>query len=370
MVLHLFNTFFWSFFFAIGYISIYRRIEEGTIRWYRSKQVMLRFGELALVVYASSVEISLRILHHFLTTNLWTMVNLQTVVALYTCLTLRNKGANLLFLLVTLATFGSYGTLTWGLWLALIGLLIILFVVNLQSAWLVGNLSRYLAFVLPFGTFTWLLFKAFYAFSWQSLLVQLFCYVCVETIVFQYSILLKNRGAASAKLIYETMHDRLTGVPNWAKFNQDFQLYHELMLSTQINEIVLVAIDIDHFKQINDTYGHLAGNAVLTSFAHNLQTYIHQVNSEWEVYRAGGEEFNVIMAGIDQAAAKQVVEAYRQQLHELHVMYEGNKINVTASVGMTKLQGNDVQAEDTIKRAGQYLYQAKQAGRDAVIAGY
>jgi diguanylate cyclase (GGDEF)-like protein len=76
------------------------------------------------------------------------------------------------------------------------------------------------------------------------------------------------------------------------------------------------------------------------------------------------------MAGIDQAAAKQVVEAYRQQLHELHVMYEGNKINVTASVGMTKLQGNDVQAEDTIKRADQYLYQAKQAGRDAVIAGY
>ncbi|WP_367297752.1 hypothetical protein [Loigolactobacillus coryniformis] len=84
----------------------------------------------ALVAYASTVEISLRILHHFLTTNMWTMVNLQTVVALYTCLTLRNKGANLLFLLVTLATFGSYGTLTWGLWLALIGLLLILFVVN------------------------------------------------------------------------------------------------------------------------------------------------------------------------------------------------------------------------------------------------
>lgn len=370
MVLHLFNTFFWSFFFAIGYISIYRRIEEGTIRWYRSKQTMLKFGELALVAYASTVEISLRILHHFLTTNMWTMVNLQTVVALYTCLTLRNKGANLLFLLVTLATFGSYGTLTWGVWLALIGLLLILFVVNQQSTWLVSRFSRYLGFVIPFGTFTWLLFKAFYAFSWWSLIVQLFCYVCVETIVFHYSTLLKNCGAASAKLIYETMHDKLTGVQNWAKFNQDFQLYHELMLSTQINEIVLVAIDIDHFKQINDTYGHLAGNAVLTNFAHNLQTYIHEVNSEWEVYRAGGEEFNVIMAGIDQPAAQQAMQAYCQQLRDLHITYDGIVIDITISVGITKLLGNDVQAEDTIKRADQYLYQAKQAGRDAIVAGY
>ncbi|MFD1319271.1 GGDEF domain-containing protein [Loigolactobacillus zhaoyuanensis] len=370
MILRLFNTFFWSFFFAIGYISVYRRIEEGTIRLYRSKQTMLKFSELILVMYASTVEISLRILHHFLTTNMWTMVNLQTVVVLYTCLTLRNKGINFLFLLVVMATFGSYGTLTWVLWLALIGLLLVLVVVNRQSVWLVSRFKRYLAFVLLFGTFMWFLFKAFYAFSWRSLWLQLFCYICVEAIVFNYSTLLKNRGAASAQLLYETMHDKLTGVQNWAKFNQDFQLYHELMLSTQINEISLVAIDIDHFKQINDTYGHLAGNAVLTSFAQNLNTYIRQVNSEWSVYRTGGEEFNVIMAGSNQATAKQIIQAYRKQLRNLKIRYEDTEICVTVSVGMTKLLGNDVRAEDTIKRADQYLYQAKQAGRDAIVTGY
>jgi diguanylate cyclase (GGDEF)-like protein len=130
--------------------------------------------------------------------------------------------------------------------------------------------------------------------------------------------------------------------------------------------IGVIMVDIDHFKQFNDTYGHDAGDAVLVEFAQFLETYFRQSDI---VCRFGGEEFIIIMP----AAPKHlVVERATQLCHKLHdvdIYYESKKLpNITASFGVSYLAGEDYKhASIIVKLADTALYAAKRAGRDQVI---
>jgi diguanylate cyclase (GGDEF)-like protein len=127
----------------------------------------------------------------------------------------------------------------------------------------------------------------------------------------------------------------------------------------------LIAIDLDHFKQVNDRYGHAAGDAVLAGVANVLREHTRQHDL---VGRIGGEEIAVALPETGVETARLVAERIRMRVSTLTPTVDGVTIPVTASFGVAIAEPSDISILDMLKRADQALYRAKARGRDRVEA--
>jgi diguanylate cyclase (GGDEF)-like protein len=156
--------------------------------------------------------------------------------------------------------------------------------------------------------------------------------------------------------------DPLTGALNRRSFYRYFNEVHAKTTPAQANSHVLVILDIDHFKQINDRSGHDAGDQVLKEFTRRLLVFSDLV------FRLGGEEFALVKqaSGDLQSLCAQVLKAIASE----GMVIDGDLLAVTASAGAIHYRGDQLaQLEAAIKRVDQLLYQAKAQGRNcAVIA--
>jgi diguanylate cyclase (GGDEF)-like protein/PAS domain S-box-containing protein len=164
----------------------------------------------------------------------------------------------------------------------------------------------------------------------------------------------------------QTLHEKatldpLTGIANRAEFDRHLQRLVKLHLDRQ-QPCSLIICDLDHFKRTNDTFGHQAGDEVLTSFAGLLKRKCRPGD---QVARYGGEEFVMLCAECDNATATRKAEEIRRELSALpHTVLDGRR--VTASFGVTELQAGDTPAT-MFRRADRALYQAKDRGRNVVV---
>jgi two-component system cell cycle response regulator len=178
----------------------------------------------------------------------------------------------------------------------------------------------------------------------------------------RHSDFLRHRLAESVEL---SITDALTGLHN--------RRYMEGHLRTLVAEAVrtgskfsLLIADIDHFKNVNDTYGHDAGDAVLKEFAVRLKRNTRGVDL---ACRLGGEEFVIIMPDTDVARAYQIGERLRACVAADEFSVGGDQtVRVTASVGIGTLERPDDTPETLFKRADNALYTAKRRGRNRVVA--
>ena len=160
------------------------------------------------------------------------------------------------------------------------------------------------------------------------------------------------------------MNDTLTGCLNRRGF--DHALNQAVIRALRRGgELALLAIDIDHFKVINDTAGHLAGDAVLRELAGLLS---HTSRGGDVVGRVGGEEFVVVMPETDLAVATMVAERLRRRIasEQFPIQQGVRSIEVTISIGIAALGSAD-NAATVLKRADQALYRAKRDGRNRVV---
>ena len=166
------------------------------------------------------------------------------------------------------------------------------------------------------------------------------------------------------KQMYESaLRDGLTKAFNKKYFTDrleselTFALRHE-------SPLVLVMFDIDHFKKVNDTHGHPAGDLVLSEIATLLTAALR---AEDVFARYGGEEFAVICRGTDLSQAQVVGERMRKAVEKHRFMHEGTHIPVTISIGIASLPDPAVKdATDLVARADKALYQSKHGGRNRV----
>ena len=126
--------------------------------------------------------------------------------------------------------------------------------------------------------------------------------------------------------------------------------------------LTALLIDLDHFKQLNDTHGHLAGDEVLRQFARVLEGSLRQADI---LCRWGGEEFVVLLKDTDADKGQSVAEKIRQRTEERTFMFGETAIVLTASIGLSSLHANDT-LHSLIARADRALYRAKQGGRNRV----
>lgn len=158
--------------------------------------------------------------------------------------------------------------------------------------------------------------------------------------------------------------DPLTGLPNRAAWTE--RLEHEVGQWQQHgNSLLLAMLDLDHFKRINDNYGHLAGDKVLKIIANVLRKRLR--GSDF-IARFGGEEFVLLMPNTSLPAGARIVEALRAAVEACPFHFKGEPVTITVSVGLSAFKAGD-RSDLVIKRADQALYRAKDAGRNRVEAG-
>jgi diguanylate cyclase (GGDEF)-like protein len=122
-------------------------------------------------------------------------------------------------------------------------------------------------------------------------------------------------------------------------------------------------VDLDHFKPINDRFGHQAGDRVLREVARCLE---HVLRIEDVVGRYGGEEFLIAIRGVDELGARALGERLRSTIAGLGIKHLDRPVPVTVSIGIGELRASHESAEDLLRAADQALYEAKAGGRDQV----
>ncbi|KRI01276.1 hypothetical protein AO057_09540 [Curvibacter sp. PAE-UM] len=171
----------------------------------------------------------------------------------------------------------------------------------------------------------------------------------------------KNHEAA---LIQLARHDPLTGTANRRYFFERAE--QEFMRSRRYQTPLSIAlIDVDHFKHINDQFGHATGDEVLKLLSGKITALLRESDL---LARIGGEEFAILMPSTGLAGAALMAERLRVTIAEEASPVAGLMLHLRFSAGVTQLKAQDQSIEDCLRRADEAMYKAKQAGRDRVEA--
>lgn len=172
-----------------------------------------------------------------------------------------------------------------------------------------------------------------------------------------------NRERSQEALMKMASQDSLTGLNNRLRLNEIFQREVSVAKRNSL-ALSLLLIDVDHFKQVNDRYGHDVGDRVLLGIADLIRLHSRQTDYG---FRVGGEEFCLILSGADLAAASKVAETLRESIKEKRFSQDGQPISVTVSIGVAEYTVDEDDLDGLYRAADQRLLQAKSLGRNRVI---
>ncbi|MDV7718445.1 diguanylate cyclase [Pediococcus ethanolidurans] len=176
----------------------------------------------------------------------------------------------------------------------------------------------------------------------------------------QYHITVRNNHIS-----HIANYDTMTDTKNYTAYQRDiFNLVG--IARTNQQPLTLAVFDIDRFKQVNDQYGHLAGNIILTGISTIIQRILEQYSHEYQLYRTGGEEFAIIFPNSTKDEIIPVLIHCWRAVREQKFDYNTEMLNVTVSMGMSSLRATDESVDELYKRADDSLYDSKGHGRDTI----
>lgn len=172
--------------------------------------------------------------------------------------------------------------------------------------------------------------------------------------VLAFIIDITSRRETESKLEWQAYHDGLTGLANRLMF---FEFINKLIQDYRRNkrEFTVLFIDLNGFKAINDSYGHHAGDEILLHVAKQLNKVLRQTDT---VARLGGDEFAVLLPETSSAQAQRVIKTIAEAIQQPH-MYMGNRLYVTASIGMASCPQDATSADELVNLADKHMYEVK-----------
>ncbi len=294
----------------------------------------------------------------------WTFLNFQLATILYAVLSGRSKA----MMVTMMAVVG-----VWFVWMDAYNGLIL----GLVSLALIGighhfspQITATRWFYYPFGV---LFALPAFIINYQVLggidvgwPLQIGGYLVLEMTLWVVNWFHHAHARRETELRKEATVDSLTQLANFGQFDQDlhaaftrYQGHGELYS--------LYTFDIDHFKQINDEFGHLAGNEVLSVVANRLQVLTHELEYRAKVYRTGGEEFSILLFDVVESyqRATEISQQVRHELNRLTFTFADTELHLTISLGQDRATAEDKNYLDLYRRADAFLYSSKNNGRDA-----
>jgi diguanylate cyclase (GGDEF)-like protein len=187
----------------------------------------------------------------------------------------------------------------------------------------------------------------------------------IQERTFELEVTLRELEETNRELEEKNTQDALTGIRNRRFFDKKYQAEFRRSRRER-TELSLVILDIDHFKKVNDSYGHLAGDDVIRHVGRVLGDMLKRPSDD--ACRYGGEEFALILPNTCAKGAVQLAQVLREKIADEAVTTEAGVIKVTVSCGVfTAVAELDMDQNCYIEFADQALYQAKQTGRNRVV---
>lgn len=165
-------------------------------------------------------------------------------------------------------------------------------------------------------------------------------------------------------LLERNQKDPLTGIFNRVMFEESITIELE-RYQRYMEPFSIIMFDIDYFKNINDTYGHEAGDRVLQGIAKCVCGVLRKTDI---FARYGGEEFIILLPQTDLRKSLKVGKKLRETVQDTEFSYEGNKVLITVSVGITEVKPSDTEYKTIFNRVDSCMYKAKEGGRNVVIS--
>ncbi|QNI36973.1 GGDEF domain-containing protein [Edaphobacter albus] len=190
-----------------------------------------------------------------------------------------------------------------------------------------------------------------------SMLVILFVAYCLLLMYTLFTVLEMH-----ANVTHVAGVDALTGALNRRMLMKYASRKFDLSLQTE-RPLAAIAVDLDNFKRVNDTYGHGGGDVALCAFVELVK---ETLRPDDVIARTGGEEFVLVLPGMDRDSAAALAENLRYSLEQMRIHYDGRLITMTTSAGVTERRPEDSLAA-MLERADRLLYRAKAHGRNCVV---
>lgn len=218
------------------------------------------------------------------------------------------------------------------------------------------------------GALFWSVVGVLHILPWYRVISQFVYFVVLILILFWAIISLDRTNKLALLNSRYAKYDALTGVRNLRYFRDSFDKAIDKARKHE-SPLVLIALDIDHFKHINDTYGHLAGDAVLKQTTRKLMEITKTFDRHITIYRVGGEEFNILVPNVDIHHGAQIASSCRQEISGTPVTFGDQIITITLSLGVADLKADDTSLT-LYNRADQNLYLSKGRGRNLVTVNF
>lgn len=224
---------------------------------------------------------------------------------------------------------------------------------------------KYLLVSIIFGFLYWLFAKIKFNISNPIFIHQIISLFVMELFTIGYIAVLFSDLESRASLFRDATHDRLTKAFNYDAFDIDLRAIFKEDNHPDA-KFTMMMFDIDHFKNINDTYGHLAGDEVLKEVVHIVQNVLKQSDPKIKLYRTGGEEFNVIFQNYQVEETTDIVKRIFSAINSTPIHLKEKDIHITASSGVSEISPHDVSITDFYSRVDKVLYHSKRNGRNTI----
>jgi diguanylate cyclase (GGDEF)-like protein len=358
----------------IGYAMLFNWLQAA--KFHRSRQKKLR------MVYLIGITVAFLLLFHVASVLSmrqagnktgfgWTYINFQISTVMFALLKARSwKTFNCLALLMII----------WFWWLPDVSNWLPLYVVSLALMLVAkqfgAQIVKHPLYYFPFSLVFALPIFTMNAISLGGINVgwpwQLGTCLVINVILWMVQYFELRYTKTQAKLRQEARRDDLTGLYNFRVFNEDLQAAYQNFHTDPKRGYALYTLDIDHFKQINDQYGHLVGNDVLQQVAQTLKQLMTNLEYASKTYRTGGEEFSFLL--LDAAANFERAIEISKKVHDAlgalrFTTDEGETFQITVSLGQDRSILDDKNYLDIYNRADKYLYDSKQSRNAITVRG-
>lgn len=365
-----------GFFVVIGILAV-------SLLFYGFMQERLRMcvspGTMNWLLGAVPMIAVLALQTYFITMNnnqlAFTETNLQLIIFLYFLFMLKNR---LQLVFETLTMIGILIYLInihqqnlWRVFLAILGgiaVIIISAYIQKKADSIIDHTWKYLGMILLYANAWWMMLSLLYPnITVAQYLALITKFIIFMSIIHILNILVRRIWKRYTTLQTDIGRDFLTNVYNRESFDSRFNEVFNCFSNNHIPWSLLL-FDIDNFKQVNDTYGHLVGDEVLKQVTASVQNTLIETKSFGQLFRLGGEEFGIIFRNKTEEEALETTELIMQRVKEIRIPItkDNTELKITISAGISEQKLEDVEALDLYDRVDSYLYASKNGGKCAL----
>jgi len=362
-----------SVFFVLGVITLYWATVSWLKVWCHEHHVKITdhtieawYGMIYMVVFTFGMQMIV-VGHSY---N-WQFMNFQLIAIIF-CgyfLSLRIPYIWLFPLLVVFMAY-NHSLLSWQSWGNAVTLVAFFWALNVSYAKFHQRRLAplfYLAVVIPFGGVFWLWMQLKHHLAWTTVGQQWLYLIVFASLLYIYVVMLTHDSELKQRLERFASHDSLTQAANFAAY-VDASKYWVTKSHHDAQPLAMMMFDIDHFKHINDTYEHLAGDQVLQTVVATVQAVLDANDPQVRLFRTGGEEFNLIFPGYQLDDTHGIVTQIFHAVNHVPIVTGSTEIKPSISVGVAELNADETKSRDFYRRVDQNLYYSKQHGRRQITS--